>query len=75
MTINLRTLKVLANEILAHARQVSFCRLQKGFLGREDTASMVPRGLRHTEGVRFHKQFSRSTMGAGGAGGPEPQRP
>lgn len=63
-------MKVLAHEILIHERPVSICRLKKGFLGRQVTASMVPRGLGHTEGVRYLKLFRRSTLGAirGGRG-------
>lgn len=71
MIVNLSpfwTSKVLAHEILIHERPVSVCRLQKGFLGRQVTTSVVPRGLGHTEGVRYLKLFSRSTLGAGGGG-------
>lgn len=62
-------MKVSAHEILIQERPVSVCRLQKFFLGRQVTASKVPRGLEHT-GVRYLKLFRRSTLGAvrGGRG-------
>lgn len=59
-------------EIPAHRKQLS--RLQKGSLGGGTEHVMVQRPETQRS-LRRYKWFSRRTVGAGGADGPEPRKP